>query len=140
MPMRVHRVQGCDRSHVAASTGKGLIMSDPLSGVVKFFDSDRGFGFVTLDTDGSDVFIHISGMRPGQNYPNTGDKVSLEVVAGQKGPMGKDVTITEVNPEPPRPRGPRPPSSDDRRPPRPGGNAGGGWGRDGGRDGASRYR
>ncbi|TCR66686.1 cold-shock protein [Rhizobium sp. BK376] len=55
------------------------------TGSVKFFNGDKGFGFITPDNGGADVFVHISGVRGGSL--NDGDKVSYEV--GQDRKTGK---------------------------------------------------
>ena len=57
-----------------------------VSGTVKWFDQVRGFGFVTPDDGGQDVFLHSSVLqRAGRNDVQQGEKVSLEVRDGQRG-------------------------------------------------------
>jgi len=57
-----------------------------LSGTVKWFDQVRGFGFVTPDDGGQDVFLHSSVLqRAGKQDVQQGQKVSLEVRDGQRG-------------------------------------------------------
>jgi cold shock protein len=57
-----------------------------LSGTVKWFDQVRGFGFVTPDDGGQDVFLHSSVLqRAGKQDVQQGEKVSLEVRDGQRG-------------------------------------------------------
>jgi cold shock protein len=47
------------------------------TGIVKFFDKDRGFGFVTPDAGGRDVFVHVSSVqRSGMPYLDEGMKLS----------------------------------------------------------------
>ncbi len=58
------------------------------TGTVKFFNSTKGFGFITQD-EGNDLFFHISEVQ-GQE-PNDGDKVEYEVGQGQKGPCAVSV-------------------------------------------------
>ena len=53
------------------------------TGTVKFFNTSKGFGFITRD-NGSDIFFHISEVQ-GQE-PQEGDKVEFEEGEGQKGP------------------------------------------------------
>jgi CspA family cold shock protein len=55
-------------------------------GTVKFFNAQKGFGFITPETGGKDVFVHISAVeRAGLNGLNDGQKVSFEVEAGRDG-------------------------------------------------------
>jgi CspA family cold shock protein len=50
-------------------------------GTVKWFNSQRGFGFIQPDDGSKDVFVHISAVeRAGMNNLNDGQKVSFEVV------------------------------------------------------------
>ncbi len=57
-----------------------------LNGTVKWFDQVRGFGFVTPDDGGQDVFLHSSVLqRAGKQDVQQGEKVSLEVRDGQRG-------------------------------------------------------
>ncbi|MBP0439844.1 cold-shock protein [Tianweitania sediminis] len=55
------------------------------TGVVKFFNSTKGFGFITPDAGGTDVFVHISSVeRSGMYTLNEGQKVSFDVVRDKK--------------------------------------------------------
>ena len=57
-----------------------------VSGTVKWFDQVRGFGFVTPDDGGQDVFLHSSVLqRAGKQDVQQGEKVALEVKDGQRG-------------------------------------------------------
>ncbi|NDA64538.1 MAG: cold-shock protein, partial [Chitinophagia bacterium] len=51
-------------------------------GTVKFFNNAKGFGFITPDNGGKDVFVHVSGL---QGEIREGDKVTFDVEDGQKG-------------------------------------------------------
>jgi cold shock protein len=54
-------------------------------GTVKFFNGQRGFGFIQPDDGGKDVFVHISAVeRAGMHSLNEGQKVSFEVVADRR--------------------------------------------------------
>jgi CspA family cold shock protein len=51
-------------------------------GTVKFFNTQKGFGFIAPQDGGNDVFVHISALeRAGMSSLNEGDKVSYEVVS-----------------------------------------------------------
>jgi CspA family cold shock protein len=61
------------------------------SGTVKWFNADKGFGFIT-QVNGPDVFVHYSAIEAsGFKALNEGDEVEFEVVAGPKGPQAKSV-------------------------------------------------
>ena len=50
------------------------------SGTVKFFNADKGFGFIAPDNGGADVFVHVTALeRAGIRGLNEGDLVSFEV-------------------------------------------------------------
>jgi CspA family cold shock protein len=53
------------------------------NGTVKFFNGSKGFGFITPDDGGKDVFVHINGLN-GISI-DEGDKVTYDVEEGQKG-------------------------------------------------------
>ncbi|WBV41743.1 cold-shock protein [Pseudoroseomonas cervicalis] len=60
--------------------------TESVSGTVKWFDQVRGFGFVTPDDGGADVFLHSSVLqRAGKQDVQQGEKLSLEVRQGQRG-------------------------------------------------------
>jgi CspA family cold shock protein len=51
------------------------------TGTVKFFNTQKGFGFIQPDDGSKDVFVHISAVeRSGMNTLNEGQKVSFEVI------------------------------------------------------------
>jgi CspA family cold shock protein len=54
-------------------------------GTVKWFNTQKGFGFIQPDAGGKDVFVHISAVeRAGMSTLNEGQKVSFEVVADRR--------------------------------------------------------
>lgn len=57
------------------------------TGTVKFFNSDKGFGFITPEDGGSDVFVHVSSLLQAGGSLRDGQKVSYEI--GQDRKTGK---------------------------------------------------
>jgi CspA family cold shock protein len=58
-----------------------------LSGIVKLYNSEKGFGFVTPDSGGRDLFLHVSALtRSGMSDIKVGARVSVTVKEGRKGP------------------------------------------------------
>ena len=54
-------------------------------GTVKWFNNQKGFGFIQPDDGGKDVFVHISAVeRSGMSTLNEGQRVSFDVVANQR--------------------------------------------------------
>jgi len=55
------------------------------TGTVKWFNSQKGFGFIQPDDGGKDVFVHISAVeRAGMHGLNEGQKITYEVIADRK--------------------------------------------------------
>ncbi|MCA3564586.1 MAG: cold-shock protein [Methylocystis sp.] len=55
------------------------------TGTVKWFNSQKGFGFIQPDSGGQDVFVHISAVeRAGLHGLNEGQKISYEIVADRR--------------------------------------------------------
>lgn len=64
-----------------------------VNGIVKWFDEKKGYGFITVE-DGKDAFVHHSNiMGEGFKTLAEGQKVTLEVTAGQKGPQAEQVRV-----------------------------------------------
>lgn len=61
-------------------------------GTVKWFDSKKGFGFITRDDNGQDIFVHFSAIK-GSGFKNLeeGQKVEFGIVQEEKGPRAVDV-------------------------------------------------
>ena len=60
-------------------------------GTVKFFNESKGYGFITPDDGGKDVFVHVNGLI---DEIREGDKVSFDV---EDGPKGLNATNVKVN-------------------------------------------
>jgi CspA family cold shock protein len=69
-------------------------MATLLNGTVKWFNSDKGFGFIEQE-NGKDLFVHFSQIN-GNGYErvslNDGQQVTFEIGQGQKGPQAENVT------------------------------------------------
>lgn len=64
------------------------------TGIVKWFNEKKGFGFITPDGGATDVFVHFSAIKAnGFKTLAENQKVSFEVEAGQKGPQAVNVTL-----------------------------------------------
>ncbi|GAA2264263.1 cold-shock protein [Streptomyces amakusaensis] len=64
------------------------------TGTVKWFNADKGFGFIQQDDGGPDVFVHFSAIQAqGYKSLNEADQVSYEVAQGPKGPQAENVTV-----------------------------------------------
>ena len=60
---------------------------------VKWFDAGKGYGFITPDDGGKDLFVHHSAIQSGGDYAtlSDGQAVEFEVGQGQKGPCANNV-------------------------------------------------
>lgn len=64
------------------------------TGVVKWFNDDKGFGFISRDNGGDDVFVHFRAINgTGRRSLNEGDKVEFSVAKSDKGFQAEDVTV-----------------------------------------------
>lgn len=62
-------------------------------GTVKWFNEQKGYGFIEQE-NGPDVFVHHSGINgTGFKTLNEGDRVTFDIVQGQKGPAAENVTV-----------------------------------------------
>jgi len=87
-------------------------------GTVKWFDSSKGFGFITR-SDGTDIFVHFSGIiGDGYRSLEEGQKVEFVVTQGPKGPGANEVVIKDASGAIPRARSPIRPRVGGDRPPR----------------------
>lgn len=73
-------------------------MAERETGTVKWFDNQKGYGFIQRDS-GSDVFVHHSAISgSGFRSLSEGQRVEFTVVEGQKGPQAQNVTVLFENP------------------------------------------
>ncbi|MDP1573621.1 MAG: cold shock domain-containing protein [Coxiellaceae bacterium] len=64
------------------------------TGIVKWFNDQKGFGFITRDGGGDDVFVHYRAINStGRRTLREGDRVEFAVVKGDKGFQAEDVTL-----------------------------------------------
>ncbi|MFI3252073.1 MAG: cold-shock protein [bacterium] len=64
-----------------------------LKGTVKWFDSEKGFGFILTD-EGKDLFVHYTGINAsGHRVLETGQKVSFDITEGNRGSQASNVVV-----------------------------------------------
>lgn len=76
------------------SNEKGIVVSNKLIGLVKWFNAEKGFGFISPQDGSKDVFVHFSAIQNG-GYKTLveNQKVEFTVEAGAKGPAAANVMI-----------------------------------------------
>ncbi len=69
-------------------------MSDKKTGTIKWFNSSKGFGFIDVEGQEKDVFVHMSALAEGTNPEDLaeGTKVEFEVEDSDRGPQAKNVS------------------------------------------------
>lgn len=65
------------------------------TGKVKWFNANKGYGFITPDDGGADLFVHHSEIKAAGTSLKEGQKVEFEVGQGKKGPCATNVTPLE---------------------------------------------
>jgi len=77
------------RHGAAAQQNEGKIMAQ---GTVKWFNAEKGFGFIAQDGGGDDVFVHFSAIQT-QGYKSLDEnqRVEFDVTPGPKGPQAENV-------------------------------------------------
>ncbi len=69
-------------------------MATQATGSVKWFDSEKGFGFIQQENGGKDIFVHYRQIKTqgnGRVSLQEGQRVSFEIGQGQKGPQAENV-------------------------------------------------
>jgi CspA family cold shock protein len=61
------------------------------TGICKFFNAEKGFGFITNEETGKDIFVHATGISA--DYLNEGDQVKYDEVEGKKGICADNVQL-----------------------------------------------
>ncbi|XLS29427.1 cold-shock protein [Flavobacteriaceae bacterium M23B6Z8] len=64
-----------------------------MTGTVKFFNESKGYGFITNDETGRDIFVHVSGLNGVEL--RDGDKVEYDEEEGRKGKVAADVRVID---------------------------------------------
>lgn len=65
-------------------------------GVIRWFNNKKGYGFIQNSADSKDIFVHYSAVvMDGYKTLKTNDKVSFDIVQGEKGPQAANVVVTE---------------------------------------------
>ena len=93
----VVNVLNIDNGMAQPVPGGGRLASRPaqtLVGAVKWFEPDKGYGFIAPDGGGKDIFIHVTALRrSGVNALGPGQRVRVDVVDGRKGLEADRVTL-----------------------------------------------
>jgi cold shock protein len=81
--------RGFSSEILATAPGK---KTDMATGIVKWFNSEKGFGFIEQDGGGADVFAHYSNIAAqGFRELQEGQKVQFDITQGQKGPQAENI-------------------------------------------------
>ncbi|MCU1599938.1 MAG: cspA [Frankiales bacterium] len=87
--------RGPQAEHVVPlGPGAGVpAVNDGADGTVSWYDEGKGFGFITPDGGGDDVFVHARALVEGLTWLAEGDRVAYEVVQGDRGPQARDAYL-----------------------------------------------
>ena len=91
---QVERIHSYDPPEITVPVQEEGGEGSVIEGTVKWFNPSKGFGFVTPDTGGKDVFVHISAVeRSGLTTLHEAQRVRLSTSMGQKGPQADTVEV-----------------------------------------------
>jgi cold shock protein len=77
-----------------AGAGSGMKKVMMAQGTVKWFNDDKGYGFIAVEGGGPDVFVHFSAITGnGRRSLAEGQKVEFDIAQAQKGPQAENVTV-----------------------------------------------
>jgi len=67
-----------------------------VNGTVKWFNDEKGYGFIQVEEGGADVFVHFRQINTqGRRTLKEGQKVTFEIGEGKKGPQAENVTVID---------------------------------------------
>lgn len=78
---------------LGAQAGAPATPSDGADGTVSWFDETKGFGFVSPDAGGEDIFVHVRALGAGLTDLAEGARVTYDVVDGDRGPSARNVRL-----------------------------------------------
>lgn len=78
---------------LGAQAAQQAVASDGADGTVSWYDADKGFGFVTPDAGGEDVFVHVRAFSGGLTELSEGDRITYDVAVSEKGPQARNVQV-----------------------------------------------
>ena len=78
---------------LGAQAAQQAVASDGADGTVSWYDGDKGFGFITPESGGPDVFVHVRALADALPELGEGDRVTYDIVVSEKGPQARDVRL-----------------------------------------------
>jgi cold shock protein len=86
-------IAGAAGAAAVAGAGPGIEKVTMAQGTVKWFNGDRGYGFIAVE-GGPDVFVHSSAITGGgRRSLEEGQQVEFDITQGQKGPQAENVRV-----------------------------------------------
>ena len=92
-----HVTSGAERRPVTRPSSRpGAGPTEECLGSVKWYNAEKGFGFVAQDRGGKDVFVHATTLdRSGLNGLAEGQRVRMQISQGQRGPEARSIEILD---------------------------------------------